>query len=169
MALLQLVFRPKNPVLIIVSVAVILYTIYFALKRNSKHKAWETADTETHGSATWGNLKELSDHYFSINTKDLTTGFNNSTKAAVLKSLVDREKSSKGQINMNGTILGIVDKQVVYQNNSTKPNRNIFVVGGPGSYKTQSVVITNLFNETENSIVVTDPKGELYEKTAVSN
>ena len=29
----------KNPVLIIVSVAVILYTIYFALKRNSKHKA----------------------------------------------------------------------------------------------------------------------------------
>lgn len=37
---------------------------------------------------------------------------------------------------------------------------------GAWSYKTQSVVITNLFNETENSIVVTDPKGELYEKTA---
>lgn len=67
---------------------------------------------------------------------------------------------------MNGTILGMVDKQIIYQNNSTKPNRNVFVVGGPGSYKTQSVVITNLFNETENSIVVTDPKGELYEKTA---
>lgn len=32
---------------------------------------------------------------------------------------------------MNGTILGIVDKRIVYQNNSTKPNRNIFVVGGP--------------------------------------
>ena len=86
----------KNPVLIIVSVAVILYTIYFALKRNSKHKAWETADTETHGSATWGNLKELSDHYFSINTKDLTTAFNKSTKVEILKSLVDREKSAKG-------------------------------------------------------------------------
>ncbi|MGA3432595.1 VirD4-like conjugal transfer protein, CD1115 family [Lactiplantibacillus plantarum] len=67
---------------------------------------------------------------------------------------------------MNGTILGMVDKQIIYQNNSTKPNRNVFVVGGPGSYKTQSVVITNLFNETQNSIVVTDPKGELYEKTA---
>ena len=85
----------KNPVLIIVSVAVILYTIYFALKRNSKHKAWETADTETHGSATWGDLKELSDHYFSINAKDLTTAFNKSTKAEILKSLVDREKSAK--------------------------------------------------------------------------
>ena len=86
----------KNPVLIIVSVAVILYTIYFALKRNSKHKSWETADTETHGSATWGDLKELSDHYFSITAKDLTTAFNKSTKAEILKSLLDREKSAKG-------------------------------------------------------------------------
>ncbi|EHN59009.1 hypothetical protein [Oenococcus kitaharae] len=86
----------KNPVLMIVSVAVVLCTIYFVLKRNSKHKAWKTADTETHGSATWGDLKELSDHYFSLNTKDLTTAFNNHTQAAVLKSLVDREKSSKG-------------------------------------------------------------------------
>lgn len=67
---------------------------------------------------------------------------------------------------MNGTVLGIVDNQVIYQDNQTKPNRNLFVVGGPGSYKTQSVVITNLFNETENSIVVTDPKGELYEKNS---
>lgn len=76
-----------------------------------------------------GEFKELSDHYFSINAKDLTTAFNKSTKAEILKSLVDREKSAKGEINMNGTILGIVDKRIVYQNNSTKPNRNIFVVG----------------------------------------
>ena len=67
---------------------------------------------------------------------------------------------------MNGTILGIVNGKVLYQNNNTKPNRNILVVGGPGSYKTQSVVMTNVFNETENSIVVTDPKGEVFEATA---
>ena len=41
-------------------------------------------------------LKELSDHYFSINAKDLTTAFNKSTKAEILKSLVNREKSAKG-------------------------------------------------------------------------
>lgn len=85
----------KNPVLIIVSVAVILYTIYFALKRNSKHKAWETADTETHGSATWGNLKELSDHYFSINTKDLKPAFNNSIATEILEALTQQEVQSK--------------------------------------------------------------------------
>ena len=85
----------KNPVLIIVSIAVILYTIYFALKRNSKHKSWETADTETHGSATWGNLKELSDHYFSINAKDLTTAFNRSTTTEILEALTKQETQSK--------------------------------------------------------------------------
>lgn len=67
---------------------------------------------------------------------------------------------------MNGTILGVLDNKIIYQDNTIKPNRNVMVIGGSGSYKTQSVVITNLFNETKNSIVVTDPKGELYEKTA---
>ena len=85
----------KNPVLIIISVAVILYTIYFALKRNSKHKAWETADTETHGSATWGNLKELSEHFFSINAKDLKTAFNNSIATEILEALTQQEVQSK--------------------------------------------------------------------------
>ncbi|KAL3946971.1 conjugal transfer protein [Lentilactobacillus hilgardii] len=86
----------KNPISIIAGIGVILYTLYLALKHNSQHQSWQTADTETHGSATWGDLKELSDHYFSINAKDLTTAFNNTTQAEILKSLVDREKSAKG-------------------------------------------------------------------------
>ena len=102
----QLAFHPwhndllylsqKNPISIIAGIGVILYTLYLALKHNSQHQSWQTADTETHGSATWGDLKELNDHYFSINAKDLTTAFNNSTQAEILKSLVDREKSAKG-------------------------------------------------------------------------
>lgn len=67
---------------------------------------------------------------------------------------------------MNGTILGIYNKKVLIQPNESKPNRNIMVVGGPGSYKTQSFVMTNVLYETENSIVITDPKAEVYEKTA---
>lgn len=66
---------------------------------------------------------------------------------------------------MNGTILGMLDNSLLIQNNDTRPNRNIFVFGGPGSYKTQAVVMTNIFNETENSIVVTSTKGNVYEKT----
>lgn len=67
---------------------------------------------------------------------------------------------------MSGTILGIYKNKFVVQPTESKPNRNVLVLGGPGSYKTQSYVITNIFNETENSIVVTDPKDEVYEYTA---
>lgn len=80
----------KNPVLIIVSIAVVLYTIYFALKRNSKHKAWETADTDTHGSATWGNVKDLLTQYFTISPKDLSSQFNESLNSDVIKQLQDK-------------------------------------------------------------------------------
>ena len=67
---------------------------------------------------------------------------------------------------MNGTILGRMNGNIIYQNNDTQPNRNVMVVGGPGSFKTQSYVITNVLAETENSQIVTDPKGEVYEMTA---
>jgi len=67
---------------------------------------------------------------------------------------------------MTGTILGQLNKDFIIQPTESKPNRNIMVIGGPGSYKTQGFVITNVLNETENSIVVTDPKGEVYENTA---
>ncbi|KIL45167.1 VirD4-like conjugal transfer protein, CD1115 family [Jeotgalibacillus soli] len=67
----------------------------------------------------------------------------------------------------NGIILGEMDKRLIIQpTNSKAPNRNHFVVGGPGSFKTQSYVITNVINERQCSIVVTDPKGEVYESTA---
>lgn len=80
----------KNPVLIIVSIAVVLYTIYFALKRQSKAKQWETADTDTHGSATWGNVKDLLSQYFTISTKDLSNQFNDSLNQETVRRLQDK-------------------------------------------------------------------------------
>lgn len=68
---------------------------------------------------------------------------------------------------MNGTILGRLDNSLLIQNNDTRPNRNIIVFGGPGSYKTQAVVMSNIYNESENSIVVTSTKGNVYEKTVM--
>ncbi|AQR26660.1 TPA: type IV secretory system conjugative DNA transfer family protein [Staphylococcus aureus] len=71
------------------------------------------------------------------------------------------------------TILGELDaksvkqKKLVIQDFDTKcPNRNIFVVGGPGSFKSAGYVIPNVIVKNQQSIVVTDPSGELYEKTA---
>lgn len=58
------------------------------------------------------------------------------------------------------------DKVIVQPTHSRLPNRNYFIAGGPGSAKTQSFVITNVLHEKQCSIVVTDPKGEVYESTA---
>ena len=63
-------------------------------------------------------------------------------------------------LTSSGIILGIKDGKVLIQpTNSKLPNRNHFVVGGPGSFKTQSYIISNVLHEKECSIVVTDPKG----------
>lgn len=69
--------------------------------------------------------------------------------------------------NPSGLILGLMNNHPLILKKDTKiPNRNVFVVGSPGSGKTQSYIITNIIHEREKSIVVTDPKGEIYEATA---
>lgn len=67
----------------------------------------------------------------------------------------------------DGLVLGMTDnKNIVIQHEESKiSNRNVFVVGGPGSFKTQSYIFTNVVNNRNASIVVTDPKGEIYEQT----
>ena len=69
--------------------------------------------------------------------------------------------------NSDGLILGKFPngKLVIQHEESKISNANIFVVGGPGSFKTQSYVLPNVINNRSTSIVVTDPKGEIYELT----
>ena len=70
-------------------------------------------------------------------------------------------------LKTNGIIVGVLNQSVIVQpTDSILPNRNHFVVGGPGSSKTQGYVVTNMLHEKECSLVVTDPKGEVYEMTA---
>lgn len=74
----------------------------------------------------------------------------------------------KNENTYNGIVLGMLDSQVLLQPiDSSLSNRNTFVAGGPGSYKTQAFVLTNVLTETCCSILCTDPKGEVYEKTAL--
>ncbi|UBH09799.1 VirD4-like conjugal transfer protein, CD1115 family [Macrococcus armenti] len=65
------------------------------------------------------------------------------------------------------TVLGELDRKLIIQDFDTHcPNRNIFVVGGPGSSKSSGYVIPNIIMKTDESIVTIDPKGEIYENTA---
>lgn len=59
-----------------------------------------------------------------------------------------------------GIILGREGKELVIIHPESKlDNRNVLVVGSPGSSKGQAFVIPNLLNNYTSSMIVTDPKG----------
>lgn len=68
---------------------------------------------------------------------------------------------------MGNVIAHFEDSPVIQHRDSKLGNSNVFVIGGSGSYKTQSVVYTNVIHETQASIFVTDVKGEVLENTSV--
>ena len=67
-----------------------------------------------------------------------------------------------------GTILGVYRGNTVCMPKDTRLNRHIAVFGASGTGKSRSVIRNALFQALRNgeSVVVTDPKGELYGDTA---
>lgn len=67
-----------------------------------------------------------------------------------------------------GTILGEYKGKTVCLPKDTKLNRNIAVFGASGTMKSRAVIRNALFQalRRDESVVVTDPKGELYADTA---
>ncbi len=67
-----------------------------------------------------------------------------------------------------GLILGKKDGKIITLPFDSYFNNNITVVGSSGSMKTISFVLTNILQliHLEKSIILTDPKGELYRKTS---
>ena len=65
-----------------------------------------------------------------------------------------------------GTVLGMYGRKAIIQHVESFLNFNHLIVGGAGAGKTRSYIITNIIKNLEKSIVVIDPKGELYEMTS---
>jgi len=67
-----------------------------------------------------------------------------------------------------GTILGMLDKKVVCIPEDTPFNSNIAVYGASGSKKTRAYCINRILQSAARgeSLVCSDPKSELYEKTS---
>lgn len=68
----------------------------------------------------------------------------------------------------HGTILGELDGQVVCIPENTRFNGNLAVYGASGSKKTRAFCVNMILQcaARGSSIVITDPKSELYEKTS---
>ena len=85
------------------------------------------------------------------------------------------KKEMKGVLDLvsdirkhHGTILGELDGQVVCIPEDTRFNGNLAVYGASGSKKTRAFCVNMILQcaARGNSMVLTDPKSELYEKTS---
>ena len=85
------------------------------------------------------------------------------------------KKEMKGVLDLvsdirkhHGTILGELDGQVVCIPENTRFNGNIAVYGASGSKKTRAFCVNMILQcaARKSSMVITDPKSELYEKTS---
>ncbi|MCQ6342560.1 type IV secretory system conjugative DNA transfer family protein [Bacillus cereus] len=113
------------------------FSVAKKLWNNRKHKIEDASDYGAYGTSRWATEKEI------FEDKDITS---NVQKEGVLLA------SSKG----NPIIL----------KEATRKNKHVAVFGGSGAGKSEAYVKPNILNTTDKSIVVTDPKGILYEETA---
>ena len=70
----------------------------------------------------------------------------------------------------SGTILGLLDKKVVCVPRETRLNSNLAIYGASGSMKTRAFCVNRILQaaakEGGESLIISDPKSELYEKTS---
>lgn len=68
----------------------------------------------------------------------------------------------------SGTILGKIDGKAICVPLETRLNANIAVFGASGSMKTRAYCINRILQSVDKgeSLIITDPKSELYEKTS---
>lgn len=106
-----------------------------------------------HGTSKWADIRSLQ------NGKTLATS-KESTFNKDLKKTMEMK---------NGYILGKKPESnevLIMPDDTDIDNQNIMVIGSSGASKSQAYVLPNLINVSNKSIIVTDPKGELYDLTA---
>lgn len=143
-------FTIQGWILSFVVVFVVSILIYFLLNRDnllaqvkeSDSRGIDFAEKGTYGTAEWLNKKDAKKTY-EIGNIDAVRG-------VIL-----------GQYGTDG-------KEVVCLPENTPSNRNILILGSPGTGKSWCYVRNAMFQSIvrEESVVVVDPKGELYESTA---
>ena len=81
-----------------------------------------------------------------------------------LKSVLQKSKPEDAE----GMILGEYKNEVVSIPKDTGLNRNIAVIGAPGTMKSRAIIRNALLQalKLNESVVITDPKGEMYADTA---
>jgi type IV secretion system protein VirD4 len=141
----------KEPLLIIL-VLTPLFLIFITKKLGLYKKGYEDASEHgVHGTSRWGTIEELKE------------------SGAISKNApFNKRNPMKALANESGIILGKATGKkelIILPKSSSVDNRNICVVGSSGSGKGQAFVYNNIINNREETIIVTDPKGEIHHAT----
>jgi len=104
-----------------------------------------------HGTAQWGKISEIS-HLFAENIM----------KQEIKKAKTEKEKKKIRAKYENANALFTKTEHISIYNYEL--NNNVVVLGGSGSGKTRGFVMPNLL-QAHSSYVITDPKGEILEKS----
>lgn len=121
----------------LISIFIVLDILLVVYNKNMQNKGINfKVEDGTYGTANWMNEKELND----------VLGIN----------------------NIPGIILGKYKDNIVKLPFESYFNKNICVFGSSGSMKTIGFLLTNLLelSKHKKSIIVTDPKGEIYRTTS---
>jgi type IV secretion system protein VirD4 len=92
-------------------------------------------------------------------------GAHGTSRFSTEKEIFDEENISDS-FTEKGTLLASYHGKPVILKDASWKNKNIAVFGGSGTGKSRSFVIPNILFSNDKSIVVTDPKGELFELTS---
>lgn len=152
----QYVSSDENLKIIVPFLPIALLAVFvYMLRKNIFSQQYSDASSYgLYGTARWADANALR------NGKVLASSKKSTYKSNIAYNLSELEI---------GYILGKVPnskKLLTMHEHADVSNQNIVVIGTSGSRKTQSYVIPNLVNVRDKSIIVTDPKGELYNLTA---
>jgi len=136
--------------LLVVTVGVFVLLVYMTRKKEGGYK--DASGHGAHGNAQFSSLDKLRQVGFIADKKV--------SKWSEKDPLVTLGASE-------GIILGRNEGElVIIPPDSKLDNRNVLLVGSSGSAKGQAFVINNIINNLSSTVVVTDPKGELFDLTA---
>lgn len=131
-------------------VAILLTILYLFRSSIFLPKFEDASDFGLHGTSKWGKPSDV------INGKAF------SIRNVFNKNPLDAFQMEKGII-----LSKIPNKRelLIMPRDTSIDNRNVLVIGSSGSGKGQAFVFPNVLNHSEETIIITDPKGEIYEAT----
>lgn len=142
--------KSLGQVLLLLPILLFCGCVYLFRESILKKSIKDASEFGLHGTSRWGKFSEV------------ITG----------SILSNNNKYSKKPLSALDVDPGIVIAKVPDKNelliipeNTSIDNRNILVIGSSGSGKGQSFVFPNVINQRNETIIITDPKGEIYEAT----